>query len=193
MFVNSQLPYCSLFKKTDEPSILRFIAHHWSIYWSITAHCIPVSVGVLPFETKGIPQPLRSVFSGHLAPIKKIFASCCCIDSPVLWKDHLSSSETLFFFGPSIDQRKDRRNPMLLFPGPHDVTLLLPVHVLFVSSSHGCSFVAIGSERHPGISSDSIWRCYHQHVPIHQSAPLRDPGDHHQWHPQTFPRGKRYT
>ncbi len=80
---------------------------------------------------------------------------------------------------------------------PHDVTLLRPVapaappsHVLSrVLLIDGFFFLTTGSERHSGLPSGSLWRRRHQHVPVHQSAPLRDPGDHHQRHPQALQRG----
>lgn len=112
-------------------------------------------------------------------------------------KKHLSSSDVFFFCNyfsvESVNSSKkdlhNRRNIKLLCMISPWCFLLM----LLISYSYGCSFGTIGSKRHPGVSSGSIWRCYYQHVPFHQSAPLRDPGDHHQRHPQTFPWGKWYT
>lgn len=39
--------------------------------------------GFLPFEQQRIPEPLCSVFSGHVAPVSEVFASLYCLDSPV--------------------------------------------------------------------------------------------------------------
>lgn len=57
----------------------------WKWPWKATFWLL----GFLPFEQKGIPQPLFFVFCAHVAPVSNIFASFDCIDDPVLWNYHL--------------------------------------------------------------------------------------------------------
>lgn len=67
----------------------------WSVYWSCATQCILFVVVFYLLSKSEYHSPFISVFSGHLPPISKIFASSYCTDSWVLWKDLLSSVEIL--------------------------------------------------------------------------------------------------